>query len=48
MLAFRLSALVLFAATVHIAVAEEVTLPDGYVPVNLVTGMRGSVPAYFR
>ena len=37
MLAFRLSALVLFAATVHIAVAEEVTLPAGYVPVNLVT-----------
>ena len=42
MLAFRLSALVLFAAAVHIAVAEEVTLPEGYVPVNLVTNVGGS------
>lgn len=42
MLAFRLSALAIFAAAVHIAVAEEVTLPAGYVPVNLVTNVGGS------
>lgn len=42
MLAFRLSAFAIFAAAVHIAVAEEVTLPDGYVPVNLVTNVGGT------
>ena len=42
MLAFRLTALAIFAVAAHIADAEEITLPAGYVPVNLVTNVGGS------
>ena len=42
MLAFRLSVLALFAVAAYVVSAEEVTLPEGYVPVNLVTNVGGS------